>query len=173
MATLHLVATREPAPLRSLRGEIPPDLATIVQKCLRTSPVNRYRSAGELADDLRNFLAGRPITARPYSAAERVWHWARRRPAQALAVGVLLGLPLLAGVGGLYHLRQMEHVVQQLEQRTTEAERATEALQASLLETRDTQWDVLQQLKLKAAALLRNGQMERAQQRWQIGRAHV
>jgi hypothetical protein len=168
LATLQLVATREPAPLRSLRREIPPDLATIAQKCLRSKPADRYRSAGELADDLRNFLAGRPIAARPYSLAERAWHWARRRPGQALAVGMLLGLALLAGAGGLYHLRQMEHVVQQLERRTTEAERATAALQSSLLETRHTQWGVVQQLSLKAAALLRTGHMERAEQQWLI-----
>jgi hypothetical protein len=168
LATLQLVATREPAPLRGLREEIPPDLATIAQKCLRRNPSDRYRSAGELADDLRNFIAGRPINARPYSLTERAWHWARRRPGQALAVGMLLGLALLAGAGGLYHLRQMEHLVEQLERRTNEAERATATLKVSLLETRDTQWDVLRQLDRKAAALLRTGQMERAQQRWLI-----
>jgi tetratricopeptide (TPR) repeat protein len=85
---------------------------------------------------------------------------------------MLLGLTLLAGAGGLYHLRQMEHlvgamelVVQQLERRTTEAERATAALQSSLRETRHSQWAVLQQLNLKAAALLQTGQLDQVQQR--------
>jgi hypothetical protein len=91
--TLMKVATEEPSPPRGLRPEVPRDLEVICLKCLRKEPAKRYASAGELADDLRRFLAGEPIRARPQSALERLGRWARRRR----EVVYLLGGILLAG----------------------------------------------------------------------------
>src|SRR5262249_52564704 len=54
-----------------------------------------------LADDLRRFLNGEPVRARPARSWERAWKWARRRPAAAALVGVsaLALLGLLLGTG--------------------------------------------------------------------------
>ena len=49
-----------------------------------------------MADDLQRFLDGRPITARRATELERLWMWARRRPAMAGLVAALF-LCLLAG----------------------------------------------------------------------------
>jgi hypothetical protein len=56
------------APRRHDPG-IPRDLETIVRKAINPEPRERYPSA--MADDLRRFLAGRPIAARPASAVEQ------------------------------------------------------------------------------------------------------
>jgi tetratricopeptide (TPR) repeat protein len=69
---------------------IPRDLETIVLKCLEKSPRRRYESAAALADDLARFLDGRPIVARPLRPWQRVAKWARRRPAAAALVGVVI-----------------------------------------------------------------------------------
>jgi formylglycine-generating enzyme required for sulfatase activity len=92
---LNRVLTEEPAPPSRLAPKVPRDLATICLKCLRKEPERRYASAEELADDLRRFQAGEPIRARPVGAVERAGKWARRRPALA----ALLGVVLLALVG--------------------------------------------------------------------------
>src|SRR5262249_9460675 len=54
-------------------------------------PRQRYGSAKDLTGDLRRFLSGEPIRARPVSAWERGMKWVRRRPAvAALSAAIVL-----------------------------------------------------------------------------------
>src|SRR5262249_50881226 len=61
---LRQIAFEEPVSPRRLHRAIPVELETIVLKALEKNPANRYATAQELADDLRNFLADRAIRAR-------------------------------------------------------------------------------------------------------------
>jgi eukaryotic-like serine/threonine-protein kinase len=79
--TLEQVRTRDPLPPGRLQPGVSRDLETIALKCLAKEPARRYASAGRLADDLRRFLDGVPIQARPTPLWERGLKWARRRPA--------------------------------------------------------------------------------------------
>jgi tetratricopeptide (TPR) repeat protein len=88
--TLHLVVAVEPVSPRRLRPHVPTDLETICLKCLEKEPARRYPSAHALAEDLRRFRNGEPIWARPARPWERVWKWARRRPAVAALIGVIV-----------------------------------------------------------------------------------
>jgi tetratricopeptide (TPR) repeat protein len=89
--TLQQVVSEEPVAVRRLQPKAPKDLETICHKCLEKDPKKRYASAAALAEDLRRFGAGEPVVARPVGGPERLWRWARRKPAQAglLAVGLL------------------------------------------------------------------------------------
>ena len=87
-------ASDKPAPkLRALASSADRDLETICAKCLEREPQVRYRSAGDLAEDLERWLEGRPIIARPVSPPVRVWRWSKRNPklAGSLAACLLLG----------------------------------------------------------------------------------
>lgn len=106
--TIRQVLDLPPVPPHRLNSEIPRDLETICLKCLRKEPENRYRSAGELADDLGRFVNGEPILARPVGALERGLKWVQRRPLTATlsALSILGAFALVAaGVSIAYQVR--------------------------------------------------------------------
>ncbi len=70
--TITKVTLEEPVSPRVLNPEVRRDLETICLKCLEKKPERRYESAEKLADDLRSFLRGEPISARSYNVISRL-----------------------------------------------------------------------------------------------------
>src|SRR5262249_25895687 len=101
----------------------PRDLETICLKCLAKEPPRRYASAEALADDLRRFLDGEPIRARPVSPWERGLKWARRRPAAALLVVTLCAAALAVQGLILWYNTRLEDSLRQIQ---TERDKANE-----------------------------------------------
>lgn len=97
---MRQVADEDPEELRSLNPALDGDLAVICLKCLRKEQQDRYRSAAEFADDLVDWLAGRPVRARPLSSGERLVRWCKRSPVLA-AVGTIAVLAIVLGFGGI------------------------------------------------------------------------
>jgi serine/threonine protein kinase len=106
--TVWQVVHEDPLPPGRLRLRLPRDLETICLKCLEKEPRKRYASALDLAEDLRRFLAGESIQARPASAPERLWRWCRRNP---VATSLLLAITLGSAFGLWYLSRLSEQLV--------------------------------------------------------------
>jgi serine/threonine protein kinase/WD40 repeat protein len=101
----------EPPRPRRLNPDVPRDLETVVLKAMAKEARQRYGSAAEMAEDLRRFLADRPVKARRASPVERLWRWCRRNPALAAALGAATALLVaVAAVASLdaWHLRREE-----------------------------------------------------------------
>jgi len=92
-------AAEKPAPkLRSLDPGIDRDLETICAKSLERDPHARYRSAGELAEDLERWVRGHSIVARPVSPPVLLWRWSRRNPIVAGMAALLLVMGITVSV---------------------------------------------------------------------------
>jgi serine/threonine-protein kinase len=154
--TVLRVVQEDPVPPAVLRPQVPRDLQTVCLHCLRKEPGRRYPSALALAEDLRAFLAGEPIQARPVGRGERLLLWARRRPVaaalaasgaaafvgllvgaffqSALAVGAVAVAGLLAGAG--WYGARLRAALRKLDQQHLRAERNLERLHLLLEATR-------------------------------------
>lgn len=91
------VRHRPVRPPGELQPGLPDDLDAICLHCLEKRQHDRYPSARALADDLRRFLEGRPVSVRPLGTWQRGVRWMRREPRLAIA-GALAVVALVAGI---------------------------------------------------------------------------
>lgn len=93
------MGTEEPPALRAWEPKVPRDLETIILKAIASEAPHRYQTAGDLAEDLRRFLAYQPIRARRSSLTARAGRWCRRNPVVAGLSAVVSLLLLVLAVG--------------------------------------------------------------------------
>ena len=115
----RLVASADEATTRRLQQpftptceDFPQDLALICNKALSKHPEYRYQSAGEVAEDLRRFLRGEPITVRPPSFREKMRLALRRRPTMLAfaGAGALAAIALLTLLLVTWQVRKREEL---------------------------------------------------------------
>jgi tRNA A-37 threonylcarbamoyl transferase component Bud32 len=111
----------DPRPPRRLKEDVPRAIETICLKAMSRSPAGRYQTAAALMEDLRRFLAGEPILARPEGHAQRLWRWCRQYP---LAVCLFLAVVCGASAAMLYLSRLSDRFVQQTALESARAEAA-------------------------------------------------
>jgi serine/threonine protein kinase/Tfp pilus assembly protein PilF len=94
---VRAIREQDPVPLSSIQRIYQGDIATIVAKALEKDKARRYASAAELAADIRRYLNGEPIVARPPSTGYQLRKLARRHWALVAGAAAVL-LVLTAGV---------------------------------------------------------------------------
>ncbi len=111
----------DPRPPRRLNEGVPRDLETVCLKAMAKSPAGRYPRAAALAEDLRRFLAGEPVLARPEGYGRRLWRWCRRYP---LAVCLFLAIVFVSSAAVLYLSWLSDQFVRQTALESARAEAA-------------------------------------------------
>ena len=126
---LPSVATLDSSRARALRG----DLDTLVGKAMHEEPERRYASAQALADDVENYLAGRPLLAAPDSVAYRSRKFVARH---RVAVFGIVAMALFAAffVWRLNAERQRALVAEARAQREAQSTRRSRDFLVSLFE---------------------------------------
>jgi serine/threonine-protein kinase len=90
------IEEEEPRPPHRLDESIPRDLEAVCLKAMAKAPGDRYPSAADFAADLRRFLRGEPVQARPVEPIGAAWRMCRRKPVvsgltAALVLAIVLG----------------------------------------------------------------------------------
>ncbi|MBX3395155.1 MAG: serine/threonine protein kinase [Phycisphaerae bacterium] len=98
LSAIKVICEQAPAPPKKINGAIPGDVSIILLKALEKDPARRYAAVSALSDDLRRFLSGHTIVARPASASYQLQKFvARHRLPFALASALVISLITAAG----------------------------------------------------------------------------
>jgi TolB-like protein len=92
--TLDRVFSARRATPEELRRELSGDLDKVILKALRKRPEERYANAVEFADDITNFLEGRPVQAEYFVSMTNI---SRSQGADKLSIAILPFKVLSAG----------------------------------------------------------------------------
>ncbi|MBI5361110.1 MAG: tetratricopeptide repeat protein [Planctomycetes bacterium] len=85
---MKAVVNKEPIPPSALNKAVKKNLEVIILKALEKEKIRRYATAGELADDIENFLNGEPINARPASTLHKITKTVKRNRAAFSGIGI-------------------------------------------------------------------------------------
>ena len=145
----------------SLNHALKSELEWIPLKALRKERNERYETPRDLADDIRNYIDGKPLIAAPVSKAYRMRKYVRRNRGLVVAVGAIVAA-LVIGLGvASWQWRVAEGQKQIAEAQTIEADSARELAQAEtvraeaqtkIAETQKTETEqALKQIKTEVA----------------------
>lgn len=73
-------------PVREKARDVPPEMASIVERCLAFNAEDRYQSMAEMLKDMRRFRKGEPVLAHSVGWAYRAWKFVARRRIKVAAV---------------------------------------------------------------------------------------
>ncbi|MCG8403975.1 MAG: serine/threonine-protein kinase [Phycisphaerales bacterium] len=122
--TLNDITTTAPPRPRSIRADLPNDVETMVLRCLAKEPERRYQTAGDLAADIRRFLAGKPIDAK----RDQTWYVLRKTLARYKAITALAVVMFVLLVGYAITMPLLYQRAREAERRTLEEVASTQAL---------------------------------------------
>ena len=140
---IKVICEDPPIRLTTMNTSIPRDIEVIVGKSLEKERERRYRSAGELGDDIRRFLDDEPIVARPPSLSEHIRRYARKHRASASAAIIVLVL-LITSVVAIVYFGLEASEQRDIATREALAARSAEAVAVSEAERANRNFDQLQ-----------------------------
>ncbi|MCC6784980.1 MAG: protein kinase [Planctomycetes bacterium] len=89
LSLAQAVLAARPMRLRALGCRVPRDLEVVIETALAPEPERRYRTALDLAEDLRRVRRHEPVRARRAGLGVRVLRWCRREPWIAATLGIV------------------------------------------------------------------------------------
>jgi tetratricopeptide (TPR) repeat protein/tRNA A-37 threonylcarbamoyl transferase component Bud32 len=103
---LERVVREAPEPPRRRVAQTPRALEAVCLKALAKQPGRRYATAGELAQEVRRWLADEAVAAYREPLPARLARWGRRHPAGVAAAAAAVLVCLLLGGGGAFWVQR-------------------------------------------------------------------
>lgn len=106
---VELARTVAPVPPREKNRHVARPLEAICQKAMAKHERDRYGSALDVAEDIRRYLAGAPVSAYPEPLPARLWRWTKknRRGLIRGATAAVIAAILIVAVEASVHRRQL------------------------------------------------------------------
>ncbi|HEY3801030.1 MAG TPA: serine/threonine-protein kinase [Kofleriaceae bacterium] len=117
-----------PVPVSKRAPAAPTELVAIVERAMAREPAARYRTARELADDLRRFQTGQLVGAHRYSTGQLLRRWIRRHRTAIAAVAAAAIVGIVVGVVALRRIIAAERLVEQQRAEAVASRKDAEAL---------------------------------------------
>ncbi len=105
LEVIRQVLRSEPVRPRQIDASIPWELEAICLKALAKERSHRYRSAREIAEDLKRWRARQRISARPLNGVEQSFLWVRRNKVVSTLLACLTLSILIGMLGVLWNWR--------------------------------------------------------------------
>jgi hypothetical protein len=137
LETFRQVLTDEPVPPSRLNPRVPRDLETVCLKCLQKEPQWRYSGAAALAEDLRRYLHGQVVVARPVGRLERAGKWIRRNPVVASLTAAVVSAMVVGTVAASLLAMKANQKEKLATERAGELEQKTDELVHQAIELKD------------------------------------
>ncbi len=142
-----LIGKRKPMVSKYPGVRVPKELVAIVDKATQRQPADRYPSVAALGEDVRRFLRGESVSAKPDDALQRVGRIVARHRTGAVFALVLLALAGVGATAGVWLLDRAQRAEQQAQSLRLGELQATSALRAQTLD------DSLKQFERELARL--------------------
>ncbi|WP_372370203.1 protein kinase [Candidatus Uabimicrobium sp. HlEnr_7] len=105
----------EPVRLRLLNPEISKDLEAICLKCVEKKADKRYKAMELLGNDLKNYLEGKPVVAKPINSLRRIYRFAKRNKLLSSIIFVIPFIILVASAFYYYKEREIHQITEKKE----------------------------------------------------------
>ncbi|HRI66337.1 MAG TPA: serine/threonine-protein kinase [Polyangium sp.] len=129
-----------PEPLGDRQKGLPQELVAIVEKAMSREVEQRYRTAKELAEDLRRFQTGQIVAAYQYSRKDLVKRFVRRNRRSLAVAGLVMTLLVTMGTVSVRRIVLERNRAQASE---AEAQRQRSDAESQRLEARDKQLEAI------------------------------
>jgi serine/threonine protein kinase/tetratricopeptide (TPR) repeat protein len=129
---VRLIGEDDPIPLSAVSRAFRGDLDTLVGKAMDKDLARRYPSAAAFAEDIRSYLAHRPIVARPPSTVYQLKKFTRRNKALVGGASLVLVVSVVAAIVSISFAIQESRQKRLATLRTEQLERLTE-FQAAMI----------------------------------------
>jgi HEAT repeat protein len=96
--TLDRVVMTDAPPVTKINPSVERDLCAICLKAMEKDMNKRYQSASDLAADLRRFIDGYPVTAKPWTRRRAAVRYVMRHKPAATGIAIAAVLIVLAGI---------------------------------------------------------------------------
>ena len=109
---IKVITEDPPTPLESIDSRLKGEVSTIISKAMSKTREDRYRTASELADDLRRHLAGDAIVACPPTLMTTFRRVIRKNRGVVVGIAVIMLLLAASAIAGVYALVNSNRALQ-------------------------------------------------------------